>query len=168
MDIDGTVWDMELINDMGGVIYESDIENIISIVDEAIENHKKALKENTLDMTKSDLYPNESKERGGAFLEKKLKEIEEAKVSLETTGEAVSNVSSFDDIGDLPPKQRFIKLFTSSESLFQIFAASVLLTFYIIIGVRLLPEGGLNVEYLSRLLLSAGERGFIINVSCRA
>lgn len=152
MDIDGTVWDMELINDMGGIIYESDIENIISIVDEAIENHKKALKENTLDMTKSDLYPNESKERGGAFLEKKLKEIEEAKVSLETTGEAVSNVSSFDDIGDLPPKQRFIKLFTSSESLFQISGASVLLTFYIIIGVRLLPEGGLNVEYLSRLL----------------
>ena len=159
IDLPEDPWDIQTLDKIGATLTSSDIDNLTDIINETIllYGDNNSVEADTI--ANFNKYPNESGVRGVDFIEGKLKEIQqEAMVVLDNDQPSTrfsnsNNVFKAEISGD--KKSLLSNLISSMFSpafFYQATVASVLLTLYIYLGLRIFPIDGLNYQFFSRLL----------------
>ncbi|CAM3564551.1 CDP-glycerol glycerophosphotransferase family protein [Erysipelothrix urinaevulpis] len=145
-------WDIKILESIGQTFNESDIDKIIEITHSNLDymSVESSIDSSVLDII--DKFPQESKERGMAFIHEKHKEISQEAVSVNERNDVVfENTLNFDLLKDRNIKT-FIQSFFNSSSLLQYTMTSILLLFMMLLGLKVLPSNGLNESYIRFLL----------------
>ena len=156
MDLEEDPWDLQLLDKIGKTLEEEDLKNITSIIDNTMEKYNFDEHEDQNINEIMDKYPQESAERGIDYLGNKLKELEEdAGEELEEDKDLsyLNEDYTLNLLGDNNdrPLFNFFRAILSPNFLLQAAATAGLLLLYIYIGLRILPNPGLNIEYLIQL-----------------
>lgn len=138
-DLGGSVWDLDMIKEIGGVIHESDVSTIDVMISDILSKDGE-IHETTFDLAMMDQYPRESGLRGMDYIEKKLKEVRLEADSVEVVEDSYSEEID----ANLPFLSRFLKTVTSPSMLFQVLMGMSMLTALIYAGSVFLLGGGLN------------------------
>ena len=156
-DLDENPWNLKIVESLGRTINESDIVGLTEIIKTSLSKRSELTGDITNVKDIFDKYPGESAIRGVDYIENKLSDIQKSVPNQEETlkDSFVSNnlVYRSSESASLvnKVKEAFKNIF-HGDALLQMFIASILLNLYILLGQKLLPEKGLNQEFLEKLL----------------
>lgn len=153
MDLDEDSWDIKMLDEIGRTIYDSDIPNLLSIIDETLSQSNEKQLEKT--STQSEKYPGEAGVRGMDFISEKLVEVQSVSTSSEVPSESsqplLNDNYTFNKHAEGVSGNafiKFIKAIFNSNMLIQLAMGLALLVGYTYLGKKFLPEGGLNSLFL--------------------
>ena len=150
MDLDEDPWDIQSLNFIGKTIGNKEIENLPEIILETINEKEKTLNVPNQVLMDMDKYPNESAVRGLNFIELELSKLSllETEPIQSPNINKLSSEMSYSYNGNL---RSSLKQLVHPNMLFQMFMGLILLITYTYAGIRLLPNDGLNVRFLTRI-----------------
>ena len=158
IDLPEDPWDIKTLDKIGATLTSDDMDVLPQIIDQTILQYgeNNAVSPETVAIFNK--FPNESAVRGVNFIARTLEVIQEGSKALQKNDQSSSFIalnSAFNAEISNDKKSWVSNLISSILNpafFYQCTVASVLLTIYIYLGLRIFPNEGLNYEFFSRIL----------------